>query len=250
MHRKGSRKPAIVKTLNCPYHAASRQRLYREAVALQECAGAGVPAILASNAFHYDERGPSAKQLFIAMEPVFGMSLDKIVPQKGPMESAQALSIGIGILNVLERVHIRGWSHGDIKPDNIRLDDDHKLSVVVIDFGCATNGWGPEILIAGSEAELNTAFVELPEGTAQLERDLSSVVGLLFFLLTAVRPREIFNSSSPRLHEGGKLTAALSGVDDRYSGVFGRAFDRSVGRLYSASSELRSDLQMIAGSLE
>jgi len=73
----------------------------------------------------------------------------------------------------------RGWSHGDIKPDNIRLDDDHKLSVVVIDFGCATNGWGPEILIAGSEAELNTAFVELPEGTDQLERDLSSVVGIV-----------------------------------------------------------------------
>jgi len=72
---------------------------------------------------------------YIIMEYVPGLTLKKVIKEKGTIPVSQALAIASGVLEGLAYAHSRGVLHRDIKPANIFvLDDD---GVKLGDFGIA-----------------------------------------------------------------------------------------------------------------
>ena len=81
----------------------------------------------------------AAGLLYLAMEYVEGVSLDKLVTQQGPLPIGSACRCVAQAALGLQHAHERGMVHRDIKPGNLILDKDG--TVKVLDFawpGCAT----------------------------------------------------------------------------------------------------------------
>src|SRR2546423_2203777 len=73
--------------------------------------------------------------LFIAMEFVEGIDLEKLMDSGQPLSLQAKLDILIDVLTGLSFAHKRGIVHRDIKPANIRVTDDGRAKIM--DFGVA-----------------------------------------------------------------------------------------------------------------
>jgi serine/threonine-protein kinase len=73
--------------------------------------------------------------LYIAMEYVEGIDLEKLIDQNAPISLADCLGIAIDVLLGLSYAHKRGVVHRDIKPANIRITEDGRAKIM--DFGVA-----------------------------------------------------------------------------------------------------------------
>src|SRR5204862_1379064 len=91
--------------------------------------------------------GDDQGQLFIAMELLEGEVLgDRL--RGGPLNVAEAVRIGLGILAALSALHARGIIHRDLKPSNVFLTPH---GVKLLDFGLAR----PELeQSSGAETDL------------------------------------------------------------------------------------------------
>ena len=72
---------------------------------------------------------------FIAMEFVEGADLDEILRNRGQLSLVEKIDILIDVLNGLAYAHKRGIVHRDVKPANIRIDEEGRARIM--DFGIA-----------------------------------------------------------------------------------------------------------------
>jgi serine/threonine protein kinase len=100
--------------------------LSREADALQECRGAGIPNFIDWIWLHGDP--------CIRMERVAGSSLADTLDREGPLPWEVVLPIASELLTCLDRIHRRGWVHCDINPGNVICN---RTVVSLVDFGAA-----------------------------------------------------------------------------------------------------------------
>nr|MBA3502656.1 serine/threonine protein kinase [Deltaproteobacteria bacterium] len=108
-------------------HELARARMRREAEALAAIGAPAVPKLHASGVLD-DGRA------WIAMDKVVGTNLADLLAA-GPMRINAAIEIGDALLAALERVHVAGFAHRDLKPDN--LVHTKQGSVVILDLGLA-----------------------------------------------------------------------------------------------------------------
>jgi eukaryotic-like serine/threonine-protein kinase len=112
-----------------PSHVASdpdlRQRFEREARAVSSLNHPNICAL-------YDV-GHQDGTDFLVMEYLEGETLAARL-EKGPLESAQLLTLGIQIADALDKAHRQGLVHRDLKPGNIMLT---KSGAKLLDFGLA-----------------------------------------------------------------------------------------------------------------
>ncbi|MEY9877686.1 tRNA A-37 threonylcarbamoyl transferase component Bud32 [Streptacidiphilus sp. MAP12-33] len=74
---------------------------------------------------------------WIVMELIVGRSLSELVEQDGVIDPREAARIGAQVLSALERAHLAGVIHRDVKPANVLLERGTGR-VVLTDFGIAT----------------------------------------------------------------------------------------------------------------
>src|SRR6266550_5531690 len=79
--------------------------------------------------------GEQDGHLFIAMEFVDGVDLERLIELGEPMSLQARLDIIIDVLTGLAFAHKRGIVHRDIKPANIRIGEDGRAKIM--DFGVA-----------------------------------------------------------------------------------------------------------------
>lgn len=167
-----------------------RRRMKQEVVGLAKVMGKGVPAIFDSNTGHAREE----EELYLVQAWVDGVNLQQYL--KRPLSIEGALKFTLSLARIVERCHGSHVLHRDIKPENIIIDPSGELFLV--DFGIA---WLPPDDREGDHAtragqELGNRFLRLPEMAAGQPRDdprsdVTFVVGILFYLLTATYPRTL-----------------------------------------------------------
>lgn len=77
---------------------------------------------------------PDAEQPWLATQYIRGVSLSKVVQEKGPLREQAACRLGAGLAEALIAIHGAGIVHRDLKPSNVLLASDGPR---VIDFGIA-----------------------------------------------------------------------------------------------------------------
>ncbi len=141
--------------------------------------------------------GSAHGMFYIAMELVDTGSLESLMEQRGRLEEAEVLKIGIQIAEGLQAASRAGLIHRDIKPGNILFTKDRQAKIV--DFGLALqsnqahtpNGeiWGTPFYIAPE------ALAFQPE---DLRSDMYALGSTLWHALTGAPP---YLCSSVSVHE-------------------------------------------------
>ncbi|MEU6204165.1 protein kinase [Micromonospora musae] len=125
---------------------------------------------------------------WIVMEYVASKSLQDTLAESGPVPSARAIEIGLGVLGALKSAHKAGVMHRDVKPGNVLLGNDGR--VVLTDFGLATIPGDPNVtrtgMVLGSPAYI--APERAHDGTAGPEADLWSLGATLYAAVEGKSP--------------------------------------------------------------
>ncbi len=130
--------------------------------------------------------------LYIVMEYVEGITLDKLIKQKGPFSQKRAIRLIKQVLTGIYHAHKQGIIHRDLKPENIivKRDETGMEFAKVMDFGIAT--------IKGSKEDMKKGYFVgtpnyiAPEQALGLEvderADLYSIGIILYQMLTGELP--------------------------------------------------------------
>lgn len=150
---------------------------------------------------------------FLAMEYVEGVSLARLVEQKGPLPLSQACHFIRQAAIGLQHAHERGMVHRDIKPQNLMVT--RKGQLKILDFGLArfaserdTNAAnGLSVPAAGSLGTRQGSVLGTPDymspeqwqdpRTADARADIFSLGCTLFFVLAGRAPKLRRSKRSP-----------------------------------------------------
>jgi len=175
---------------DCARHDEQRQMILAEARVAAALNHPGVTTIY--------EVGEHEGRLFIAMELVAGRTMRALL-QEGAFEPRRLIRFATQIAEALEVVHSHGVRHGDVKPENIVVQDDDRIKL--LDFGIAsrvaeaelatttgntTDYWASDGRMAGTLAYMAP---ELLRGQpADGRADLFALGVILYESLTLKRP--------------------------------------------------------------
>jgi serine/threonine-protein kinase len=164
-----------------------RERFDREADILQQFRHPGIVRFLAWGRF----RGTS----YIAMEYVQGVTLEKLLQERGALPWREVVELAVQICDALHYAHEHGVVHRDLKPSNLMVTADNKVKLT--DFGIAKD-LDAEALTATGRT-LGTAAYMSPEqirGTPAVSHktDLYALGVVLYQMLVGKVP---FDGSSP-----------------------------------------------------
>jgi eukaryotic-like serine/threonine-protein kinase len=87
------------------------------------------------------------QQPFIVMEQLTGRTLSALIKKNGPLAPARAAEIGLCLLDALSAAHAAGIVHRDVKPGNVIVGDDGRVTLT--DFGIASTAGDPSITSTG-----------------------------------------------------------------------------------------------------
>ena len=132
----------------------------------------------------YDLRSDS-DYAYIVMEYVEGITLGRLIKEKGPIPWPHALKVFKQMLDAIEHAHKEGIIHRDIKPNNVLIN--RQGLVKITDFGLAKNQ--AEFGITQSATTGGTLFYMSPEQVRGLaytdERSDIYALGFTFYEMLA-----------------------------------------------------------------
>jgi serine/threonine protein kinase len=125
-------------------------------------------------------------QPYIVMELVTGGSLDRLINTGEPLDQTMVMRIGMEITSALQSGYQMQLVHGDIKPENILLDE--KGAGKLVDFGIAQLAGGG----SDSKEVWGTPYYVAPEKVRRqrtdCRADIYSLGGTLFHALAGKPP--------------------------------------------------------------
>ncbi len=125
------------------------------------------------------------RTVFIVMEYIDGVPLDKLFGGAGKLSVAESLNVLLQVCAGLGYAHERGIVHRDVKPENIMIQNDNK--VTILDFGLA----GPPGATMGHEVQ-GTPLYLAPEairrGKMDGRSDIYSLGMVCYRMMTGQRP--------------------------------------------------------------
>ena len=190
--------------------------------------------------------------LFIAMEFVQGVDLEKLIELGEPLSLQARLDIVIDVLTGLTFAHKRGIVHRDIKPANIRVDEDGRAKIM--DFGVAH--------LASSSMTRTGSFLGTPgymapeqitEGSTTPATDIFAVGGVLYQLLTQMKPFDaptlqnlFFKIITEKPRPVSELMPGLPPALDR---IVQKAMAKEPSGRYSSALDMANDLSAVRAQL-
>lgn len=188
---------------------------------------------------------------YIVMEFVKGRSLLDLIEEKGHLDVPFTLHIGVQAAEGLAAAAANDLVHGDVKPENILVDDEG--SAKLIDFGLASLANQP-----GSREIWGTPYYISPERLKpgqqiDFRSDLYSLGGTLYHALTGRPPFEgetAVEVAKARLSTVPKSPSELRpSVDPAVSSIVMRALQREPGARYPSYTSMIGDMQRVSALL-
>jgi len=196
--------------------------------------------------------GEQDGHLFIAMEFVDGVDLERLIELGEPMSLQARLDIIIDVLTGLAFAHKRGIVHRDIKPANIRIGEDGRAKIM--DFGVAH--------LASSSMTRTGSFLGTPsymapeqitEGKTTPATDIFAVGGVLYQLLAQMKPFDaptlqnlFFKIITEKPRPVSELMPGLPPALDR---IVMKAMAKEPSGRYSSAIEMANDLSTVRAKL-
>jgi serine/threonine protein kinase len=156
---------------------------------------------------------------YMVMEFVDGRPLHEWITLYRPLSREMFLSIVDRLLDGLDVIHRAGYLHRDIKPNNIFMREDG--SPVLIDFGSARRSHGDGEMTAMVSAGYAPLEQYHSDGKQGAWSDLYALGGVLYWLVTAVKPVE----AVARVRQDNLVPAEKIGDANRYGINVLRAID-------------------------
>ena len=126
--------------------------------------------------------GHHGEMTYLAMELVPGISLEARI-QQGALTFGEVISVGLQVVRALREANARGVVHRDIKPGNIMLTQNGRVTVT--DFGLSKTEKGG-LEITGSHSITGTPYYIAPEqargSTTDFRADIYSLGATLYHL--------------------------------------------------------------------
>ena len=170
---------------------------------------------------------------FIVMQLIDGQDLAAILEKNGPLKVEDAVRIAIGVASALEAAHRRGIVHRDVKPGNILIDNDVKVT----DFGIARAVAEASMTVTGTT--LGSVHYFSPEQARGDEvtgqSDVYSLGIVLYEMLTGRRPFEGDSAAGvalKRLTEDPLPPTAHGPVPPGLSAIVMRALERDPAKRF------------------
>jgi len=211
---------------------AFAERFAREAKALARLNHPNIVAV-----YDFGQSGP---YYYFIMEFVEGTNLRGLIQDKS-LEPRQALELVIQICTALQFAHDERIVHRDIKPENILISK--KGQVKIADFGLAKlMGPRPDSGLTASQMMMGTLNYMAPEQRENSKNvdhraDIYSLGVVFYEMLTGQVPMGRFDPPSKKVQ-----------VDVRLDEVVLRALEREPERRYQQASQIRSNVETIAGT--
>lgn len=214
------------------------QLFEQEAVRLHELGEhPHIPTLLAY--FEQEQR------LYLVQQFIEGSTLAQELEQHGAFNEQKIREVLVRLLPILKFVHDRHVIHRDITPANIiRRKIDGRL--VLIDFGIA------KVLTETTSAQPGTKIgtegyapvEQLRNGKAYPASDLYSLGATCLYLLTQVKPEELYDPLSGKWLWRDQLELRGGGMSDRIGQILDRMLKDLVNERYQTADEAMHDLRM------
>jgi serine/threonine protein kinase len=189
--------------------------------------------------------GQERGQPYIVMELVSGQRFDRLISETTPLEPAFVVRVGMQIAEGLQAADEIGLLHGDIKPENILLDE--KMNAKLVDFGIASFAteqrqlqgiWGTPYYIAPEKIRRQRVDVR---------SDIYSLGATLFHALTGKPP---FDGPTPtdvvkaRLDmPAPTLSSMRPGMDPQLENLIARMLQQEPALRYPNYKSLLGDMK-------
>ncbi|MEO8580421.1 MAG: serine/threonine-protein kinase, partial [Gemmatimonadales bacterium] len=196
--------------------------------------------------------GDAEGHLFIAMEFVQGVDLEKLLELAEPLSLQARLDIVIDVLTGLTFAHKRGIVHRDIKPANIRVTEDGRAKIM--DFGVAhlaSSSMTSTGSILGTPSYM--APEQITEGKTSAATDIFAVGGVLYQLLTRMRPFDgptlqnlFFKIITEEPKPASEMVPGLPPALDR---IVAKAMAKEPSARYQNAIDMANDLSNVRSKL-
>jgi serine/threonine-protein kinase len=190
--------------------------------------------------------------LFIAMEFVHGVDLERLIEMGEPLSLQAKLDIIIDVLTGLAFAHKRGIVHRDIKPANIRIGEDGRAKIM--DFGVAHLA-SSSMTSTGSILGTPTYMApeQITEGKTSPATDIFAVGGVLYQILTLMKPFDgptlqnlFFKIMTEKPRPIRELMPGLPPALDR---IVQKALAKEPSERYASALEMANDLTNVRSKL-
>jgi serine/threonine protein kinase len=186
--------------------------------------------------------GTEKGQPYIVMELITGKPFDKLVEVTKNLDQGLVMQVGHDVAKGLAAANDEKMIHGDIKPENILLDE--KFTAKVVDFGIAS------VAGQGSEGIWGTPYYIAPEKILRQKPDgRSDMYSLGATLYHALAGRPPFEGATPidvvkkRLDQDPRpLSSIRKDLKPEVCRVIERMLQREPGKRHPTYASLVSDL--------
>lgn len=205
------------------------------------------------------EWGEDEGFFWVAMEYVAGDDLSAVL-SRGPLPEGRAVEIALQLCLMLEVCHefsaeiagrkVFGVIHGDIKPENIRLQEGDRVRV--LDFGIAKH-------LSQTRRFTRNLFGSLPytpperleRGTVDRHSDLWAVGIVLYIMVSGRRPfpGETAEEVDRQIRRGDRPLPLPPSVSPRLAWIVEKSLAFNVADRYATAAALRADLEAFRDGL-